>query len=133
MPTTSTGILPALVLLGWGAGTSFMPLLAIAMEDVPNEDAGLGSGIVNVSMQMASAVGLALLGTIATNRTLELTGSGARHGPALVAEPACLVGAAFVAIGTVVAIVRVRGSGATPDDEEIASLEAYEAIETVPM
>ena len=46
-----------------------MPLLTIAMADVPAADAGLGSGIVNVSQQVAGAIGLAVLGTIATNRT----------------------------------------------------------------
>jgi hypothetical protein len=112
-----------------------MPLLAIAMEDVPNEDAGLGSGIVNVSMQMAAAVGLALLSTIATNHTRQLVGAGHTTAAALVAgyRLAFVVGAVCVAIGLVVAIIRVRGAGAEPDEEEIATLEAFEAIETVPM
>ena len=39
--------------IGLGAGTSFMPLLTIAMADVPMADAGLGSGIVNVSQQVS--------------------------------------------------------------------------------
>ena len=130
-----TDVLPGLILLGYGAGTSFMPLLAIAMEDVPNEDAGLGSGIVNVSMQMAAAVGLALLSTIATNHTRQLVGAGHTTAAALVAgyRLAFVVGAVCVAIGLVVAIIRVRGAGAEPDEEEIATLEAFEAIETVPM
>ena len=46
-----------------------MPLLSIAMAEVPAADAGLASGIVNVSQQVAGALGLAVLGTIATNRT----------------------------------------------------------------
>jgi EmrB/QacA subfamily drug resistance transporter len=55
--------------IGLGIGISFMPLLTIAMADVPAPDAGLGSGIVNVSQQICGALGLAVLGTIATNRT----------------------------------------------------------------
>ena len=39
-----------------------MPLLTIAMADVPAADAGLGSGIINVSQQVAGALGLAVLG-----------------------------------------------------------------------
>ena len=39
-----------------------MPLLQIGMSEIPNADAGLGSGVVNVSQQMAGAVGLAALG-----------------------------------------------------------------------
>ena len=55
-------------------GSAFMPLLQIAMADVPAADAGLGSGIVNVSQQVAGALGLAVLGTVATDRT-QATGS----------------------------------------------------------
>jgi MFS family permease len=55
--------------IGLGIGTAFMPLLTIAMADVPAADAGLGSGIVNVSQQVAGALGLAVLGTLATNHT----------------------------------------------------------------
>ena len=46
------------------------------MADVPVADAGLGSGIVNVSMQMASALGLAILSAIATGRTHALEAAG---------------------------------------------------------
>ena len=46
-----------------------MPLLQIGMSEIPKADAGLGSGIVNVSQQMAAAVGLAVLSSIATTRT----------------------------------------------------------------
>ena len=47
----------AFLLLGVGGGASFMPLLQIGMSEIPKDDAGLGSGIVNVSQQMAAAVG----------------------------------------------------------------------------
>jgi hypothetical protein len=46
-----------------------MPLLTIAMAKVPAPDAGLASGIVNVSQQVSGALGLAILGTVATTRT----------------------------------------------------------------
>ena len=59
----------AFLLLGVGAGASFMPLLQIGMSEIPKADAGLGSGVVNVSQQLAAAVGLAVLSTIATTRT----------------------------------------------------------------
>jgi len=77
-----TGYFPrifvAFVLLGFGAGASFMPLLQIAMSEIPNQDAGLGSGVVNVSQQLAGAVGLAVLSTIATNRSHTLLAAGHR-------------------------------------------------------
>jgi MFS family permease len=66
----------AFALLGLGAGTSFMPLLTIALADVPSEDAGLASGIVNVSMQLSAALGLAVLGSISSDRTAALLSEG---------------------------------------------------------
>jgi predicted MFS family arabinose efflux permease len=65
-------------LIGLGIGNAFMPLLTLAMEDVPAPDAGLGSGITNVSQQIGGAVGLAVLSTVATNDTKALVASG--HG-----------------------------------------------------
>jgi EmrB/QacA subfamily drug resistance transporter len=58
--------------IGLGIGNAFMPLLQIAMADVPAQDAGLGSGIINVSQQVAGALGLAVLGTVATSRSKTL-------------------------------------------------------------
>ena len=58
--------------IGLGIGNAFMPLLQIAMADVPAQDAGLGSGIINVSQQVGGALGLAVLGTIATNHSATL-------------------------------------------------------------
>jgi predicted MFS family arabinose efflux permease len=63
-------------LIGLGIGNAFMPLLTLAMADVPAADAGLGSGITNVSQQIGGALGLAVLSTIATNHTKTLLSSG---------------------------------------------------------
>src|SRR6202011_2378240 len=57
---------------------AFMPLLTIAMADVPAADAGLGSGITNVSQQISGALGLAVLSTVAANHTKGLL--AAHHG-----------------------------------------------------
>jgi MFS family permease len=70
------GLFFAFLLLGLGAGASFLPLLTIGMADAPKRDAGLASGIVNVSVQLFGAIGLASLGTIATDHTKALSASG---------------------------------------------------------
>ena len=62
----------AFLAIGLGIGNAFMPLLQIAMADVPAQDAGLGSGITNVSQQVGGALGLAVLGTVATNHSKSL-------------------------------------------------------------
>jgi EmrB/QacA subfamily drug resistance transporter len=95
-------IFVAFFAIGLGIGNAFMPLLQIAMADVPAADAGLGSGIVNVSQQVAGALGLAVLGTIATNRTAA-TGS-LIDGYHL----AFTIGAATVAAGVLGALILLR-------------------------
>jgi EmrB/QacA subfamily drug resistance transporter len=62
--------------IGLGVGTAFMPLLQLGVARAPHEDAGLASGIINVSQQIGGALGLALLGTIATNHTKALVHAG---------------------------------------------------------
>ncbi|MDX6537436.1 MAG: hypothetical protein QOD37_1777 [Gaiellales bacterium] len=100
----------ALLVLGLGAGLAFIPLLAIAMANVPSADAGLASGIVNVSLQMSGAIGLAVLGTISTDHARSLTADGHSLPDALTGgyQLAFLVGAACVALGAVLALALLR-------------------------
>jgi EmrB/QacA subfamily drug resistance transporter len=112
----TTVVAPAFVLVGFGAGTSFMPLLSIAMADVPTADAGLGSGIVNVSMQMAGALGLAILGTVATEHSKSLEAAGHSTASALSAgfRLSFLVAGVFVGVGAVLAVVLLKD---VPDEQ----------------
>ena len=116
-PSYAADVLPGLLLIGLGAGASFVPLLTMAMAEVPGEDAGLGSGIVNVSMQMASAVGLALLSTIATERSGTLLGRGTPVNEALAGGYglAFVVGAAIVGVGTLLVLVLLHD----PEEAEV--------------
>jgi MFS family permease len=100
-------------LIGLGIGTAFMPLLTIAMADVPAADAGLGSGIVNVSMQVAGALGLAVLGTVATSRSHVLAASHHSLASALVGGDhlAWLIGALVVAMGGMLAVAILPRTG----------------------
>jgi EmrB/QacA subfamily drug resistance transporter len=69
-------ILPSMILLGFGAGMAFNPVLLAAMSDVQPQDSGLASGIVNTSFMMGGALGLAVLASLASSRTSSLIGSG---------------------------------------------------------
>jgi EmrB/QacA subfamily drug resistance transporter len=96
--------------IGLGIGSAFMPLLSIAMADIPSADAGLGAGIVNVSQQVAGALGLAVLGTLATDHTQALELAGHSRVNALLGgyHLAFAVGAASVVAGIVAALVLLR-------------------------
>jgi EmrB/QacA subfamily drug resistance transporter len=104
------GLAGAFLLLGLGAGLSFLPLLTIGMSDAPARDAGLASGIVNVSVQLFGAIGLATLGTIATDRTKSLSGDGQSLVSALTGgyHLAYLVAAICVAAGVAAALGILR-------------------------
>ncbi len=104
--------------IGLGIGTAFMPLLTIAMAEVPAADAGLGSGIVNVSQQVAGALGLAVLGTVATKHSLALEAEHHSLATSLVGgyHLAFAIGVVSVAVGllTALAVLRSPRSGDTP-------------------
>jgi EmrB/QacA subfamily drug resistance transporter len=53
---------------GLAGGTLFMALLTVALADTPARDAGIVSGVVNVSQQVAAAVGIAVLGAVSAAR-----------------------------------------------------------------
>jgi MFS family permease len=90
-------VLPAMVLLGIGAGIAFNPLLLAAMNDVPPDESGLASGVVNTSFMMGGALGLAILASIAASRSMSLLSSGIEQSAALNSgyHAAFIVGAFF--------------------------------------
>jgi MFS family permease len=100
----------AFLLIGLGAGMSFMPLLTIAMAKVPVADAGLASGIVNTSLQVSAAIGVAVLGTVSTDHTRSLVAHGTALGPALLSgyQLAFRIGGACVVVALLAAVVFVR-------------------------
>jgi MFS family permease len=118
----------AFFLIGLGIGNAFMPLLSIAMADVPARDAGLGSGITNVSQQVAGALGLAVLGTIATNHSKALLAGHQGLAESLIGgyHLAFAIGAVAVvaAIATAVTVLR------TPVSEEAAEMAQTVALVT---
>jgi hypothetical protein len=92
------------------------------MAHVPSADAGLASGIVNVSLQMSGAVGLAVLGTISTDHARSLAADGHSLPSALTSgyQLAFLVGAACVALGAVLALLLLRPPAPAPVHAPVA-------------
>jgi len=103
-------IFASFALLGLGFGAANPPLMLIAMDDVPAKDAGLASGTIQVSIQLSAAIGLAALGTIATDRTnaLRAAGEGATQALSSGYHLAFLIGAGAAAVGIVIAALALK-------------------------
>jgi EmrB/QacA subfamily drug resistance transporter len=84
------GILFGLVPMSIGMGSTFVPLTLVATTGIEAEDAGLASGLFNTFQQVGGALGLAVLSTLASDRTSSfLTGLG--HAPSAADQSAALV------------------------------------------
>ena len=75
---------PSMLLLGIGAGLSFPSLMTLAMSGASPSDAGLASGLINTSVQVGGALGLAVLATLSTTRTEDALADGMANDAALV-------------------------------------------------
>ncbi|HEV7658131.1 MAG TPA: MFS transporter [Mycobacteriales bacterium] len=69
-------LLPALLLLGAGAGLALPTITALAMSDATEADAGLASGLANTSQQVGGALGISVLAAVAAARA-DALGTGA--------------------------------------------------------
>jgi EmrB/QacA subfamily drug resistance transporter len=123
-------LLPPMVLFGLGAGLGFPSLMTLAMSGATPSDSGLASGLVNTSVQVGGAIGLAVLATFATERTDGLLADGESTASALNSgyHLAYLIGAALVAVAIVVALRVLRVETPAEDGDEVepsASKPAY--------
>jgi EmrB/QacA subfamily drug resistance transporter len=122
-------LLPPMVLIGLGAGLGFPSLMTLAMSGATPSDSGLASGLVNTSVQVGGAIGLAVLATIATERTDGLLARGESTASALNSgyHLAYLIGAALVAVAIVVAVrvLRPEAPAAENETEQIRAEPAY--------
>jgi EmrB/QacA subfamily drug resistance transporter len=126
-----TDVLPSMVLLGFGAGMAFNPVLLAAMSDVSPQESGLASGVVNTAFMMGGALGLAVLASLAASRTDSLRASGDTQLAALTGgyHVAFLVGAIFAvsaaALGA--ALLRAGNPMAHAHEERVSAAPATES------
>jgi MFS family permease len=121
-------VMPSMILLGFGAGIAFNPVLLAAMSDVAPEESGLASGIVNTAFMMGGALGLAVLASLAASRHDSLVASGHAEAAALTGgyHMAFLVGALFAiaAAATGVLLLRTAPQSGVQRSGESAAAEA---------
>jgi MFS family permease len=127
-----THLVGPMVIAAVGLGFAFVPVTIAAVNGVSADESGLASGLINTSQQIGGALGLAILGTIASSKTEDLI--AAAHGaqaavPGALTEGfqlAFLAGAGFAVIGIIATLVFVSSEdsktvvGASPAELPMA-------------
>jgi MFS family permease len=130
--TFTVDVLPSMILLGFGAGMAFNPVLLAAMSDVAPEESGLASGIVNTSFMMGGALGLAVLASLAASRTSSLRAGGDDLASALTGgyHLAFAIGAMFAAAAALLGGALLRAGRQTHAHEHEEAIGALACAET---
>jgi EmrB/QacA subfamily drug resistance transporter len=113
-------LLPSMVLFGIGAGLAFPALTTLAMSGATAEDSGLASGLVNTSLQVGGAVGLAVLATLSATRTDTLLADGESAAEALTGgyRLAFVVAAGLVVVAVGIASTVLRSEARAAAEAE---------------
>jgi len=113
-------VLPVMLLLGTGAGLAFPALMTLAMSGATESDSGLASGLINTTTQVGGAIGLAVLATLATERSDGLLANGEATASALNSgyHLAYLIGAVLVVAAIAVAVGLLRPEATAAAREE---------------
>jgi EmrB/QacA subfamily drug resistance transporter len=101
-------VLPGLLIIPFGIGMTFMPLIAAATSGVRANESGLASGLITTSQQMGGALGLAILSGVAASVT-----ASSKHMSSTAAlvhgfDKAMLVGLAFMLIASLLALFIIK-------------------------
>jgi EmrB/QacA subfamily drug resistance transporter len=103
-------LLPAMLLLGIGAGLAFPALMTLAMSTATPQDSGLVSGLVNTTQQVGGALGLAVLATLSATQSSTARADGRSLADSLTSgyHVAFAIGAGLVIAAIVLAAVMLR-------------------------
>jgi len=86
-----THVMPGLIVMGLGAGFTFVSTTIAATSGVPGHEAGLASGLINTAQQVGGALGLAILSGVAAASTSRFLQPLAAHGVDQQVKAAALV------------------------------------------
>ncbi len=114
--TTFWTLLPALLLGGVGMASTMSPMTAAALSAVPQEKAGVGSGMLNTFRQVGGALGIALIGAIlaAQAKSAAAIGLGPADAFVLGLQRALEICTVIALISALVSAALVRGHPRRP-------------------
>ena len=111
-------LMTGIVLSGLGLGCAAVASTAAGVSAVTENERGLASGLLNAAAQLGTALGIAVLGTVAAARTNMVAGAG-DSGVAVVMgyQLAFLVAAGIAVVGTFIAFRLIHGAKAQKTGE----------------
>jgi MFS family permease len=120
-------LLPIMPLIGLGFAICGPSLVTLAMSGADQQDAGLASGLINTVTQVGGALGLAVLATLAAERTDHLRSAGESAASALNSgyHLGYLLAAALTLVSIVIAGVALRHRGEPAAAHEAHGEAAY--------
>jgi EmrB/QacA subfamily drug resistance transporter len=118
-----SGVLPGLLLFGFGITAVGVSSQVAAIADVRPHEAGAASGLVTAAFQVGGALGLAIVTTMANSRTGDALAAGATQHAALTDgfHRGLLIAAAMAAVNVAIALISPR---LAPDAEQLAEAQA---------
>jgi MFS family permease len=123
-------LLPIMPLIGLGFAICGPSLVTLAMSGAHRDDAGLASGLINTTTQVGGALGLAVLATLAAERTDHLSASGESAAAALNAgyHLGYLLAAGLTLVALVIAATVLRVRSESPAAERSEAETAYAEV-----
>jgi EmrB/QacA subfamily drug resistance transporter len=108
--STFWGLLPAMLVGGFGMAITMAPTTSAAMGAVPVDKAGVGSAVINSMRQVGGSIGIALMGALVATQLSVKSPENPRYGPQFIDgfHLAVHVGAALVLVGAVLSVLLVR-------------------------
>jgi predicted MFS family arabinose efflux permease len=108
----AAGVLPGIILTAVGTGFAWASLFLLSSVGVKPQESGLASGLINTSQQLGSAIGLAVISSVAAAYTSKLVtgGTGAAEALSKGFDRGFLIATAVMAASAVVAVIGLRSS-----------------------
>jgi hypothetical protein len=105
-------VFPAMVVIGLGAGFSFVSITTAALGSIDDDSAGLASGLLSTSVQLGGALGVAAFVAAASQRSADLIASGSAPLAAQVGglQLAFLLAAAVALGASLIAVFAMGGA-----------------------
>ncbi|WP_435258271.1 MFS transporter [Thioclava sp. FR2] len=111
--TYLASVLPASLIAALGMSLAYIPVTMTGMAGAAPEDMGLASGLINTTYQVGSALGLAIMVSVAAS---QLAGAPHEAVDVLSGYRAAFLGAALAGLlASIVAIIFVRANGKAAD------------------